>query len=100
METSDGNFEIFDFGIDAIKTIVVPSARDVNSRAKNFGAGGPTLRDGNFIWTTKRKEEITEIDAFGKEKTSPVDFFSTQMISICSSMQFFNEDTLKCEACP
>ena len=30
VETADGSFEVFDFGIDAIKTIVVPSARDLD----------------------------------------------------------------------
>ena len=45
-------------------------------------------------------KEITETDAFGVEVTDTVPFYSTQMISICSSMEFFNEETLKCEACP
>lgn len=45
-------------------------------------------------------QEITETDATGDEITETVPFYSTQMISICSSMQFFNEETLKCEACP
>ena len=30
VETADGSFEVFDFGIDAIKTIIEPSARDVD----------------------------------------------------------------------
>ena len=51
----DDTFDLFDFGIDVIQTIIFPSKRTLEDKVQNFGAGGPTLQNGNFIWTTSEE---------------------------------------------
>ena len=85
VETSEGTFEVFDFGIDVIQTIIIPNKRTLQQKVDNIGVGGPTLRDGNFIWTTSNTQEITATDAAGNEVTESQVIFATQMLSICSS---------------
>jgi hypothetical protein len=49
---------------------------------------GPTLYDGNFIWTSKT--ETTETEAH----------YTTNQLTICRSTEYYSKDEGKCEACP
>ena len=73
VEISEGTFEIFEFGMDVIKAPIIPRKRTMDEKIESFGQAGPTLRNGNFIWTAS---------------TESIEFYSlysTQMITICSS---------------
>ena len=58
IEMEDGTFKQFDFGIDVIQTDIIPPKRNsVQLKAARL-VPGPTLRNGNFIWTTPVTSEV------------------------------------------
>ena len=75
---------MFEFGMDVIQTTILPVRRTMDEKIASFGQAGPTLRDGNFIWTTSSDQEVTLQNPDGTESVEQQTFYSTQMLSICS----------------
>ena len=74
-----------------ISTVLYPSKRSPQEIIDNRGIPGPTLRDGNFIWS--------EVEETLDNQGSFDETYTTKSVRICTSKEFFNKATMKCESC-